>query len=121
MQLHQLAEFGRPGRLALTDHLGRWLEDTDDLAFAAGVASEDAGLGLAHDLLNAWHHHVEYPAVTVQGCLFDDLRAALHAPADLSGEAFGLSHHAAGRQQQTAIGRLQPLPARRGLAARRPS
>src|SRR6516165_3606460 len=32
LQLHQLAKFGRLGRLALADYLGRWLEDADDLA-----------------------------------------------------------------------------------------
>src|SRR5271166_4176301 len=106
--LHQFAKLSRLGRLALADHLGRWLEDADNLAFAPGVAAEDAGHGLAHDLLNPRHHHVEHLTVTFQSCLLDDRRAALHAVTDLPGEAFGLSHHAAGRLEETAIRRLKP-------------
>src|SRR5215475_8931878 len=34
---HQLAEFARFGRLALADHLGGQLKDTNDLAFAVGI------------------------------------------------------------------------------------
>src|SRR5215472_3396976 len=79
LQLHQLAKLSRLGRLALADHLGRWLEDADDLASAAGLAPENAGLGLAHDLLNPRHHSVENPTLAFQGGLLDDCRAVLHA------------------------------------------
>ena len=48
------------------------------------------------------------------------LRTALHAIADFFGEAFCLSHHATGRLQQTAVGRFQPVSARRRLGTRRP-
>jgi hypothetical protein len=44
----------------LPRHL-RWPEQADDLAFAVGIASEEAGPGLAHDLLNPRHHRVEQP------------------------------------------------------------
>ena len=52
LQLYQLAKFGGLGRLALTDHFGRWLEDTDDLAHAPSIAPVDAGLGLTKNLLS---------------------------------------------------------------------
>src|SRR5271166_2263565 len=120
LQLHQLAKLGWLTRLALADHFGRWLEQADNLALAAAVAVEDTCLGLTYNLLDPWEHLIKQLTVAFQGRLFDDLRAALHAITDLPGEAFGLSHHAAGRLQQTAIGRLQPVPARRGFAARGP-
>src|SRR5271166_171138 len=116
LQLHQFAKLSRLGRLAFADHLGRWLEDADDLASAAGLAPENAGLGLAHDLLNPRHHHVEHLTVAFQSCLLDDRRAVLHAVTDLPGEAFGLSHYAAGRLEEIAIGRFQLVPAWRGFA-----
>src|ERR1700674_2070446 len=58
LQLHHLAEFGRLAGLAFADDFRRWLEQADDLAFAAGVAAEDAGPGLLHHLADQRHHRL---------------------------------------------------------------
>src|SRR5690242_4784377 len=118
LQLYQLAKFCGLGRLALTDHLGRWLED---LAHAPSIAPVDAGLALTKNLLNPRHHGVEHPAMTFERHLLDHLRTALHAIADFPREAFRLCDHTAGRPQQAAVCRFQLVPAGRGLSLRGPS
>ena len=52
LQLDQLAELGGLTGLTFADHLGRWLEDADDLAFGAGVTMKNPRSGLAHHLPN---------------------------------------------------------------------
>jgi len=50
--------------LAFADHLGRGLENPDDLAFVAGVAVKNARFGLTHHLLNQRHHLIQSLAVS---------------------------------------------------------
>jgi hypothetical protein len=64
-----------------------------------GVAGEDARFGLAHHLLDPWHHALQLATQPLQHDLPPDLGCPLDALADLLGEALGLTHHPAGGLQ----------------------
>src|SRR5262245_51311719 len=59
LQLHHLAELVRLAGLALTNDLGRGLEQAEQLALAARVAAEQAYPGLLHDLPDARDHQIK--------------------------------------------------------------
>ena len=84
------AELGGLAGLALADHLGRRLEQADELVLSMFVATEDASLGLAHHLTYQRDHVVERLAQAIQDRLLGDLGAALDAGLNLAREAFGL-------------------------------
>src|ERR1700680_2574441 len=99
LEFHHLAELGRLAGLAFADDFRRWLEHAEHLAFAAGVAAEDAGAGLLHHLADQRHHPLDLRAQTLQRQLLADIGRAFHPAGDLRGEALRLPHHAARRTE----------------------
>src|SRR5262245_60533803 len=69
-------------RLALANDLGRRLEHTERLAFAACVASQDAKSDLLRHVLDAPHHLVEFAdhGIDYLKRIIADLRVAGQAP-----------------------------------------
>lgn len=61
MDLDHLAELIRLAGLAVTNDLGRGLEQVQDLALASGFAVQNACSGLPHDLPHRRHYRVEIP------------------------------------------------------------
>src|SRR5215831_7640056 len=106
LQLYQLAELGGLTGLAFADHLGRGLEDADDLALAAAVTVENTRFGRAHHLLNQRHHLIQNLALTFEDHLFGCCRAPLYARANLLRKAPRLADDTPGCLQQTAISPL---------------
>jgi len=58
---------------------GRRLEQAEDLAFGAGIATEDARSGLPHYLLDARYHGVDFLAQAFQRKLFHNVHRSLDA------------------------------------------
>jgi hypothetical protein len=85
--------------LAFADDFRRWLEHADKLAFAAGVAAEDAGPGLLHHQPQERHHRVDLAGQAFQCQLFEDINRPFHARRDLCGETLRLPHHATRRAE----------------------
>src|ERR1700674_2391926 len=99
LEFHHLAELGRLAGLAFADDFRRWLEQADNLAFAARIAAEDAGAGLLHHLAHQRHHRLDLRAQALQRQLLADIARAFHPGGDLRGEALRLPDHAARRTE----------------------
>ncbi len=69
LNLDHLAELGGLARFSFTDDFGGVFKQTDDLARRVGDALDDPGAGLAHDLLHAGKHRVEFFFHALQGSL----------------------------------------------------
>jgi hypothetical protein len=66
LQLDHLAELVGLASLALANDLGRWLEQAEELFFAARVAAEDTCPRLLHHLPDAGRHLIEFLAQALQ-------------------------------------------------------
>src|ERR1035438_180595 len=121
LDFNHLAEFGGLARFSFADDFGGVFKQTDDLARRVGDALDNPSARLAHDLLHAGKHRVEFFFHALQGRLLKHVRGVLDSLDDLDREALGLSHHLSGRAQQFAVALLQLFLNLRSAPAAGPS